>query len=120
MKKTILFLFITWQSFAQSGLIPAPVSFERTNDFFMLDTRTSIDAGDNEDAKRIAQTFVDFLSPSGIKLAFKQVPTPSQQDKVVIFEINKTPNATIGNEGYVLEVNGTTVKIIGKSGGGAF
>jgi hexosaminidase len=120
MKKLILFLLISWQSFAQNSIIPAPVSFERNNDFFMLDSRTSIDAGDNEDAKRIAQTFVDFLSPSGIKLTFKQVPTPSQQDKVVIFEINKTPNATIGNEGYVLEVNSTIIKLSANQAAGLF
>jgi hexosaminidase len=120
MKKTILFLLISWQSFAQNIIIPAPVSFQRTDDFFMLDSRTSIDAGDNEDAKRIAQTLVDFLSPSGIKLSFKQVPTPSQQDKVVIFEITKTPNSILGNEGYTLEINNTTLKIAANQAAGLF
>ncbi len=103
MKKIIVLLLSTFSVFAQNNIIPAPVSYENVMgsgmNMFMLDTRTSIDVTDeNPEAKKIAENFVNSLgSMAGQKPVFKKVPTPTMQDKVMIFALNKTADAKLGN-----------------------
>jgi hexosaminidase len=121
MKKIFLLLFINIPLFAQHSIIPTPVNFEPTSSMFMFDRRTSIDVvDDNPDAKIVAELFANTVLVSKQKLAFKKVATPSQQDPVIYFEINKTPNPTIGNEGYILQVNETNVRLTANKPAGLF
>ncbi len=121
MKKLLFLLLINIPLFAQHSIIPAPVSYESKASMFMFDSRTSVDViDDNVDAKKIAELFVNTLQMNNQKLAFKKVPTPSQQDKVIYFEINKTPNASLGNEGYTVEVNENEVRLSANQPAGLF
>jgi hexosaminidase len=121
MKKLLFLFFINISLFAQHNIIPAPVSFESKSSMFMMDNRTSVDViDDNADAKKIAELFINTLSTGGQKLAFKKIATPSQQDKVIYFEINKTPNPAIGNEGYVLDVSETSIRFSANQPAGLF
>ena len=126
MKKIFLLLLSSFSVFAQNNIIPAPVSYEVPTatgmNMFMLDARTSIDVTDeNPDAKRIAENFINSLGfMGGQKPAFKKVATPSMQDKVMIFTINKNADAKLGNEGYTLEVDGTTIKCVANKPAGLF
>ena len=126
MKKTIFLLLTSLTTFAQNNIIPAPVSYEMSTtggmSMFMLDSRTSIDVtDDNPDAKKIAENFVSSLGfMGGQKPIFKKVEKPSAQDKAMIFTINKTPNAQLGNEGYTLDVTGETVKMTANKPAGLF
>jgi hexosaminidase len=126
MKKIFLLLLSSISVFAQNTIIPAPVSYEIPTssgmNMFMLDARTSIDVtDDNPDAKRIAENFANSLGlMGGQKMAFKKVPAPTMQDKVMIFTINKMPDPKLGNEGYSLEVDGTMIKMNANKPAGLF
>lgn len=125
--RKILFLFLTsLTTFAQNNIIPAPVSYEVSTaggmNMFMLDARTSIEVTDNNsDAQKIAENFVNSLGfMGGQKPVFKKVEKPTMQDKVIIFTINKTPNAQLSNEGYTLEVTGEIIKMTANKPAGLF
>lgn len=121
MKKTLLLLcLLPILSFAQS-IIPVPVSYENTEAMFMLDNRVSIDIRTtNAEVKRMTEQFAEVLERSGTKLNFKSVATPSQQDKALIFSLNKTPDNQLGNEGYNLEVKNESVEITANQPAGIF
>jgi hexosaminidase len=124
MRKTLLFLLTSFSVFAQNQIIPAPVNYEMPKGnfgSFMLDSRTSVDAtDDNPDAKRIAEFFANTFTIGSQKMTFKKVSTPSFQDKVIAFTINKTPDAQLGNEGYTLEVTEFMIKISANKPAGLF
>ena len=126
MKKILFLLLTSLTTFAQNNIIPAPVSYEMSTaggiSMFMLDSRTSIDVTDNNpDAKKIAENFVNTLGFMGEqKPVFKKVEKPTAQDKAMIFTINKTPNAQLGNEGYTLDVTGETIKMTANKPAGLF
>lgn len=126
MKKIIVLLLSTFSVFAQNNIIPAPVSYENVMgtgmNMFMLDARTSIEVTDeNPEAKKIAENLVNSLGfMAGQKPVFKKVPTPTMQDKVMIFTLNKIADAKLGNEGYTLDVDGTTIKMTANKPSGLF
>jgi hexosaminidase len=126
MKKIVFLLLTSISTFAQNNIIPAPVSYEVSMaggmNMFMLDSRTSIDVTDNNpDAKKIAENFVNSIGFMGNqKPVFKKVEKPTMQDKVMIFTINKTANAQLGNEGYTLEVTGEMIKMTANKPAGLF
>jgi hexosaminidase len=126
MKKIVFLLLTSLSTFAQNNIIPAPVSFEMPTtggmNMFMMDARTSIDiTDDNPDAKKIAENFINSLGFIGNqKPVFKKVEKPTMQDKVIIFTINKTANAQLGNEGYTLEVTGEMIKMTANKPAGLF
>ncbi len=126
MKKIIVLLLSTFSVFAQNNIIPAPVSYENAMgsgmNMFMLDARTSIDVSDeNPEAKKIAENFINSLGfMAGQKPIFKKVPTPTMQDKVMIFALNKTADTKLGNEGYTLDVDGATIKMTANKPAGLF
>ncbi|MDZ7899769.1 MAG: family 20 glycosylhydrolase [Arcicella sp.] len=126
MKKIIVLLLSTFSVFAQNNIIPTPVSYENVMgtgmSMFMLDARTSVEiTDDNPEAKKIAENLVNSLGfMAGQKPVFKKVPTPTMQDKVMIFTLNKAADAKLGNEGYTLDVDGTTIKMVANKPAGLF
>lgn len=114
-------IFAAIQLVAQNTLIPQPVSYEHNDALFMLDDYVAIDVRtDNPEVKAIADQLVALVKNSGTKLTFKSVPNPSQQQKAIIFELNKTPNAELGTEGYELEVKDESVRIVANQPAGIF
>jgi hexosaminidase len=121
MKKLLLIiLFLPLFSVCQS-IIPIPVNYERTNDMFMLDNQVSIDVRtENEEVKRMAGQFAEISARSGTKMKFKSVASPNQQDKVIIFDLNKSPDNQLSQEGYTLEVKNESVQIMANKPAGIF
>jgi hexosaminidase len=121
MKKLLLIiLFLPLFSVSQS-IIPTPVNYEQTSDMFMLDNQVSIDVRtENEEVKRMVEQFAQIASRSGTKMKLKSVANPSQQDKVIIFDLNKSPDNQLGEEGYTLEVKNESVQILANKPAGIF
>ena len=121
MKKILFFLCILPAfAFAQS-LIPAPVSYENTQDMFMLDNQVSIDVRtENEEVKRLAEQFAEIAARSGTKLKFNAVAAPDQQNKAIIFTLNETTDRELGDEGYHLEVKNESIEIAANKPAGIF
>jgi hexosaminidase len=121
MKKLLLIiLFLPLFSVSQS-IIPIPVNYEQTSDMFMLDNQVSIDVRtENGEVKRMVEQFAQIASRSGTKMKFKSVANPSQQDKVIIFDLNKSPDNQLGEEGYTLEVKNESVQILANKPAGIF
>ncbi|MDP5121719.1 MAG: beta-N-acetylhexosaminidase, partial [Spirosomaceae bacterium] len=121
MKRTLLLLCLfPILSFAQS-IIPAPVSYESTQDMFMLDNSVSIDVRtENAEVKRMAEQFAEISARSGTTLKFKSVAMPSQQNKAIIFSLNTISNTKLGDEGYTLSVKNESVEITANKPAGIF
>ncbi len=120
--KQLLFLLILLPvlGFSQA-IIPAPVSYENTDEMFMLDNSVSVDIRtSNAEVGRMVEQFVQMMERSGTKLDFKAVETPNQQNKAIILSLNKTPNTQLGNEGYNLEVKNESVEISANQPAGIF
>lgn len=106
---------------AQHNIIPAPVSFQSTNGMFMLDNKTSIDLrANNPELKKMAENFQNFLKNAGTNINFKSVPKPDISNKSIIFDLLKTKDASIGNEGYLLEVKENSIEILANTNSGIF
>jgi hexosaminidase len=121
MKKLLLILFFLPLFSVCQSIIPVPVNYEQTSDMFMLDNQVSIDVRtENEEVKRMVEQFAQITSRSGTKMKFKSVANPSQQDKVIIFDLNRSPDNKLGEEGYTLEVKNESVKIMANKPAGIF
>jgi hexosaminidase len=106
---------------AQHNIIPAPVSFQSTNGMFMLDNRTSIDLRANNTAlRKMAENYQMFLKNAGININFKSVPNPEISNKVIILDLLKTKDASIGDEGYLLDVKEYSIEILANTNSGIF
>ncbi len=106
---------------AQHNIIPAPVSFQSTDGMFMLDNQTSIDLKTNNPAlRKMAENFQIFLKNAGTNINFKSVPNPDISNKAIILDLLKTKDASIGDEGYLLEVKENTIEILANTNSGIF
>jgi hexosaminidase len=121
MKKILLLLCLfPVLSIAQS-IIPAPVSYENTQDMFMLDNSVSIDVRTpNTEVKRMVEQLAVVLERSGTKLNFKSVASPNQQDKAIVFSLNKTADTQLGEEGYTLSVKNERIEVTANQPAGIF
>ena len=111
----ILILLIPFLGIAQQkiSIIPQPVSLIAEEGHFTIDKNTSIIFNTKESDLHHAATFFNSFikSVSGITLPFN-----SKKNKSIVLEIKKTP--TIGDEGYVLNVSPTSIKIVANSKAG--
>lgn len=106
---------------AQHNIIPAPVSFQSTNGMFMIDNQTSIDLRANNPAlRKMAENFQMFLKNAGTNINLKSVPNPDRGNKAIILDLLKTKDVTIGDEGYLLEVNENSIEILANTNSGIF
>ncbi|TDB68154.1 beta-N-acetylhexosaminidase [Arundinibacter roseus] len=124
MKKLFLLFLIlgaNYPTFAQHNLIPAPFSYESTSAFFMLDAQTKVDVVDeNADAKKIADFFVRTFLMGDQAMQFRKVATPSQDNRVIYFQLNKTEQSELGAEGYAIEVSDHAVRLSANRPAGLF
>lgn len=108
---------------AQSGsdvaIIPQPVSLQKQGGNFLLNAQTHIEAGKNPDAQRVARLFVQQVrAATGYAMA---VQSPGAAAKNAIsFTLNTKENATLGNEGYSLEVTPSGIKAKANKPAGLF
>jgi hexosaminidase len=128
-KKILLFLlsFVTLSScFAQSDpadsavhIIPEPVSVKVEPGYFHL-TRTTAIIATTGQITDIASMMAGMLNtPTGYHLSVKKGAGEKQQNAIIL-KLNKTPNATLGEAGYTLDVSAHRVLIAANKPHGLF
>ena len=112
--------FVSGQTVVETSLIPQPVSIEKRNGQFVLSASTGIVAADNnEEVQKVIGMFSDAARRStGYPLAIQR----SQNDlsSAISFSLNKTQDAVLGKEGYVLDVSPAAVSIQANTPAGLF
>lgn len=105
----IFLVFITLPSFSQVSIIPEPVSLQQKEGAYNLKTQIIIEEGStNLAVKKIADWLKEKLSVTGLPVSVASSAAKAD----IHFLLNKTPNNTIGKEGYQLSVsanNGVTI-----------
>jgi hexosaminidase len=107
MKKRVLLCLLAFCALILNAqdIIPKPVEFSFTRALpFKLTAATTI-GGNTTEAQQVASKLASMLTKSS-GFSFKIRNAGNIQ-----FNINKTPNAKIGDEGYTLDVNTTTINI---------
>jgi hexosaminidase len=127
MRTTLLLLaaFASLSLFAQEpvssgplALIPAPVSQTVNAGSFELPRQITIEAQDQRDLIQTLQDLKNRLStPTGYTVTVTQQPTPGATIRLVL---NKSPEATLGSEGYYLSVTSQAVLIRANQPAGIF
>ena len=120
----ILLSFFIVCAFSQAGseisLIPQPVSLEKRTGQFQLSASTGIVTGDNNvEIQKVTGMFSEAVRRS------TGYPLPVQGSKgdlssVISFSINKTQDAVLGKEGYVVEVSSAAVSVQANTAAGLF
>lgn len=91
----------------QVSIIPQPVSLSVQDGHFIIDRNTAIVFNTKESELRHA---ADFLNAFIKNISGDVLPINTKKSKSIVLEIKKT--ATIGDEGYLLEVSTNSIKII--------
>ncbi|HEY5464919.1 MAG TPA: glycoside hydrolase family 20 protein [Hanamia sp.] len=105
----ILFSLFPFLGIAQQpvNIIPQPVSLSVQDGHFIIDRNTAIVFNTKESELRHA---ADFLNAFIKNISGDVLPFNTKKSKSIVLEIKKT--ATIGDEGYLLDVTPSTIKII--------
>lgn len=126
MKSLSLFFASFWmvafavsQTTSDISIIPQPVSLEKKTARFVLTGQTKIMAdAKNADVQRVAGYFTSQVKKAtGFTLANAAAGVKTN---VIGFKLNKTPNNTIGKEGYTLDVTATGVQIAANDAAGLY
>ncbi len=120
MKKCLLFLFMSFMTFlnAQNNpiqLIPQPVSIVQSAGSILLTNATTISYNQPE-SRRMADMLTQKLNvPTGFTLKAQQGKTG-----IIQLNINASPTAELGKEGYILEVTPNGIVISANQTAGLF
>jgi len=110
-KKLIFILVLLFPFLGKSqqaiSIIPQPVSLSVQDGHFIIDRNTSIVFNNKESELRHA---ADFLNTFIKNISGDVLPINTKKSKSIVLEIKKT--ATIGDEGYLLDVSPNSIKII--------
>ncbi|MGV3657468.1 MAG: beta-N-acetylhexosaminidase [Chitinophagaceae bacterium] len=103
-----------------TALIPIPVSFEQSTGNFNVTASTTIELSSTDaDARRVANMLAQRIAlPTGFKIDVQTVTTPSNTDGNIRMALVK--DATLGAEGYKLNVNNNAVSITANTAAGLF
>lgn len=110
----ILFFFqvVAGTGFAQDNIIPAPVGMQRTSSKFVLDEKVALDVrSDDPQVQKTAAQLTDVLRDMGYKVQIKPGAQPDEKNKAITISLNRSPNAELGDEGYILEVKDNVVAL---------
>src|SRR5678816_896711 len=118
----ILAIVIATRSFGQSSdinVIPIPVSVQSAKGNFVLTKTSFIELKTNDtDAKRVAKSLSKKLSvPTGFAMLIKSSVQSNSNGKISISLIN---DASLGNEGYKLEVTQHKISLSANKPAGLF
>ena len=124
MKKTGLFaigIFINVIVFCQNNpkiaIIPEPVKTELKTGYFTLPQNITIQTVETTELK---QTVVDLQKKLSVSTGYKVTVSGSEPTAVIKLELNKTANATLGDEGYTLSVTPKNITIRANKPAGIF
>ncbi|HEY2725769.1 MAG TPA: beta-N-acetylhexosaminidase, partial [Parafilimonas sp.] len=117
----IIAIFICLISFAQTSnqiaIVPQPVQLEQKQGYFTLPQNITIQTVETTDLK---QTVVDLQKKLSVATGYKTTISSNAPAAVIKLELNKTENATIGNEGYTLSVTPKNITIKANKPAGIF
>ena len=101
-------------------IIPQPVEMQQQAGMFTLTADKTIGTNtNNAENQRVAKLFAEKIATgTGFKLPTSMNKSANQN--AINFNINTTPNPTIGNEGYTLEVTPKKVILSANTEGGLF
>ena len=115
--KTIIF-FISLSLQAQHSIIPDPVSYVIQKGSFVLNQNTKVYlVNSNPELRQITNLHFSSFLKKGLAISQKK---PDSNTKYVTIELNKTPDGTLGNEGYSLDVGEKTVALKANTVSGLF
>ena len=106
MKKAALFvtgIFISIISFCQNNsqiaIVPQPVKLTQQQGYFTLPQNITIQTVETTELK---QTLVDLQKKLSVPTGYKVSVSGNAPTASIKLELNKTENATLGDEGYTL------------------
>jgi hexosaminidase len=102
------------------SIIPQPVSLEKKNGQFELNATTAIISAENDvEVQKTITNFAESLRRStGFALPVRTAK--NELSSIILLSLNKTSDAVIGKEGYVLDVSPSTVTIQANTAAGLF
>ncbi len=122
MKPKILILSLTLMALqltAQHQIIPAPVSIEQTGDAFVLNKQGVIDVMAMDPSLRGQAEFVrEMLARAGETVTMQEGETRKQGNRMVTLALNREPDATLGQEGYELQIKENAITLTANEPGG--
>ena len=112
-------LLISTIGFSQEdvSIIPEPVNLTQSSGHFVINGKTKIITNGDESVLPLAKMFadrVDFLTGN------KLTATVGGKGKNISLQINKTRNNEIGDEGYLLDIQASGVKVAANNPSGIF
>lgn len=119
-RAVILLAFCLSGSMASSSLIPRPVKMEESAGSFWLNEQTAI-VYSEEAVKPEAQTLAAMLRPaSGLPLPVQAQPADGKLTNTICLSLDTKREATLGSEGYAVEVKSGQVCIVAAGAAGLF
>jgi hexosaminidase len=126
MKKVSLLMIVQAFGFAlfaqnassEVSIIPEPVYVVKTGGFYTLPTSIAIESGTNAEVKQVADQLATRLKTATGYTAM--VKSPSEAIGSIRLVINSTADNTLGDEGYSLVVNPSSVTIKANKPAGIF
>ncbi|GAB4013342.1 family 20 glycosylhydrolase [Spirosoma migulaei] len=112
MKHIALFLLSLGNLFAQSGLIPEPVTFRQTAGQFQLGTQVGIAPGAGVSGQFVALVQAQLRACTGLSLAVKKAKPG--------IDLTIDPGLVKQPEGYQLQINPQKISLIGHDEAGLF
>ncbi len=124
MKKSVLLLIsiaintiVFCQTSSKISIIPEPVKIEQKSGYFTLPQNITIQTVETTELK---QTLVDLQKRLSVPTGYKVAVSGNAPTAVIKLELNKTPDATLGNEGYTLSVTTKNITIKANKPAGIF
>ncbi len=113
---SFLFFVLTYSINAQHNIIPEPVHFESSNEFFVLrsELKFNIQTKDKQ-AKRYIHQFKKWIEKTGIQVVYKK-----SKKNTLIISLNKKENLDLGKEGYLLSVSTNSIRLEANQPSGIF
>jgi hexosaminidase len=113
-----LFFLISFSLNAQHSIIPNPVSYVSQQGSFVLNENTKVFlVNSNPELAKIANLHFNSYLRKGLSVSLEK---PVKSSNLILIEINKTLDQTIGKEGYTLEVNDKAIVLKANSTSGLF
>jgi hexosaminidase len=114
----VVFVFAQTKN-ASIAIIPEPVSIVTNTGNFVLPSSVTIDAGTNKELIAVAEQLSKQLSvPTGSKVSVNDKMQKS--NSTISLKLNSSPDNTIGNEGYKLQVTSQNITISANKPAGVF